>query len=203
MGFDRQELIDAFMAGSAQSFALGVGPRMVQPRTGIGAPSSFTGLHDLLKKDVDHCRDLPVHETIALSGLIASCDFMLARIRRAAAEADGGAIPIDPRKAVDAYFEAIRAKDIDALMSLYAEDASFTLPNGKSFSGKAAIREVHLSVFASGSPFPTPGARFVGAEGIAVEIAAQLPDGSVRQTTNHYRFDDAGKIVSLGVYARG
>jgi 3-hydroxyisobutyrate dehydrogenase-like beta-hydroxyacid dehydrogenase/ketosteroid isomerase-like protein len=203
MGFDRQQLIDAFMAGSAQSFALGVGPRMVQPRTGLGAPGTFSGLHDLLKKDVDHCRSLPVHETLALSGLIASCDFMLARIRRAASEAEGRATPIDPQKTVDGYFAAVRAKDIDALMSLYATDATFTLPNGKSFSGKDDIRKLHLSVFAAGSPFPNPGARFVGPEGIAVEIAAQLQDGSVRQTTNHYRFDDAGKIRSLGVYARG
>jgi 3-hydroxyisobutyrate dehydrogenase-like beta-hydroxyacid dehydrogenase len=203
MGFDRQELVEAFMAGSAQSFALGVGPRMVQPRTGLGAPSTFSGLHDLLKKDVDHCRNLPVHETVALSGLIASCDHMLARIRRAATEAAGGATPIDPQRTVDGYFDAVRAKDIDALMSLYAADATFTLPNGKSFSGKEDIRTLHLSVFAAGSPYPNPGTRFVGPEGIAVEIAAQLHDGSVRQTTNHYRFDDAGKIRSLGVYARG
>ncbi len=203
MGFDRQTLTDAFMAGSAQSFALGVGPRMVLPREGVGAPSTFTGLHDLLKKDVDHCRELPVHETVALSGLLAACDFMLARIRRATIEAEGGPTPIDPNKTVDGYFVAIRAKDIDALMALYAEDATFTLPNGKSFHGKDVVREVHNSVFASGSPFPTPGARFIGAEGIAVEIAAQLPDGSVRQTTNHYRFDEAGKIRSLSVYARG
>jgi 3-hydroxyisobutyrate dehydrogenase len=203
MGFDRQGLIDAFMAGSAQSFALGVGPRMVQPRAGHGAPGTFSGLHDLLKKDVDHCRNLPVHETVALSGLLASCDFMLARIRRAATEAEGGATPVDPNRTVEGYFSAIRAKDIDALMALYGEDATFTLPNGKSFTGKPAIREVHLGVFAAGAPFPTPGACFGGPEGMAIEIAAQLPDGSVRQTTNHYRFDDAGKIKSLGVYMRG
>ncbi|WP_326490656.1 YybH family protein [Sphingobium sufflavum] len=203
LGFDRQPLVDAFMAGSAQSYALGVGPRMVQPRTGTGATGSFSGLHDLLQKDVDHCRHLPVQETLALSGLIASCDLMLARIRRAATEAEGGATPVDPHKTVDGYFDAVRRKDIDALMALYAEDARFTLPNGKSFNGKEDIRAVHLSVFAAGSPFPNPGARFAGAEGIAVEIVAQLPDGSERHTTNHYRFDDAGRIRSLGVYARG
>lgn len=203
MGFDRQQLMDAFMAGSAQSFALGVGPRMVLPRTGLGATGSLNGLYDLLKKDVDHCRELPVSETRALSGLIASCDHMLARIRRAAVESEGGPAPADPSATVDGYFEAIRAKDIDALMALYANGASFALPNGKCFTGKTSIREVHASVFASGSPFPNPGTRFVGAEGVAVEIAAALADGSVRLTTNHYRFDDTGKIVSLTVYARG
>ncbi len=203
MGFDRQQLIGAFMAGSAQSFALGVGPRMVQPRTGLGATGSFTGLHDLLKKDVEHCRDLPVRETAALSSLLDACGFMLARIRRAAIESEGGQPPADPQKTVDSYFAAIRAKDIDALMGLYAENASFTLPNGKCFTGKDAIRQMHLGVFAAGSPIPTPGTRFSGAAGIAVEIEARLPDGSVRQTTNHYRFDDTGKISALGVYMRG
>lgn len=203
MGFDRQQLIDAFQAGSAQSFAMKVGPGMVLPREGLGAPGTFMGLHDLLKKDVDHCRDLPVSETTALSGLLASCDLMLARIRRAASEAEGHPRPADPSATVDAYFAAVRAKDIDAWMALFADDASYALPNGQAFQGKPAIREFQQMVFASGSPFPTPGARFVGTEGIAVEVEAQLPDGTVRHTTNHYRFDDSGKIRSLTVYMRG
>jgi uncharacterized protein (TIGR02246 family) len=202
LGFDRQQLIDAFMAGSAQSFALGVGPRMVQAREGTGAPSTFAGLHDLLKKDVDHCRDLPVTETEALGSLLRSGDFMLSRLRRAIREADGEKGGTDPQRTVDAYFAAIRAKDIDSLLALYAEDASFTLPNGTRFEGRDAIRQLHASVFASGPPFPNPGARFAGPEGIAVEIVAQLADGSTRETTNHYRFDESGRIRSLGVYTR-
>jgi len=203
MGFDRQQLTDAFMAGSAQSFALRVGPGMVQPREGLGAPGTFQGLHDLLKKDVDLCRELEVTETVALSALLAACDLMLARIRRAAAEAEGKPSPVDPNATVDGYFAAIRAKDIDALMALYAEDASFTLPNGKTASGRAAIQEMHLAVFASGSPFPTPVARIAGSDGIAVEIEAALPDGSVRNTANFYRFNEGGQIHSLNVYMRG
>jgi hypothetical protein len=186
MGFDRQQLIDAFMAGSAQSFAMRVGPGMVLPRAGAGATGSFQDLHDLLKKDVEHCRELPVRETTALSGLLAACDVMLARLRRAMIEAQGQPRPADPNTTVDRYFAAIRAKDIDALMALYAEDATFTLPNGKVASGKPAIHATHEAVFAAGSPVPTAIARFAGSEGIAVEISAALPDGSVRQTTNHY-----------------
>ncbi|MBV1686823.1 nuclear transport factor 2 family protein [Novosphingobium sp. G106] len=203
MGFDRQQLIDAFMAGSAQSFALRVGPGMVLPREGTGATGSIRGLHDLLKKDVDHCRELEVRETTQLAGLLASCDVMLARLRRAAAEAEGKPAPADRSATVDAYFAAVRAKDIDAWMALFAEDATYALPNGQVFEGKAAIREFQTMVFGSGSPFPNPGGRFVGSEGIAAEIEAQLPDGSVRHTTNHYRFDDEGKIRSLTVYMRG
>lgn len=203
MGFDRQQLIDALMAGSAQSFALGVGPRFVLPREGSGAPGSFQGLHDLLKKDVDHARHLPTRETVALRSLAEAAEFMLARIRRAAAEAEGNPTPVDPNAAVDAYFDAVRAKDIDAWMALFLEEATYALPNGQSFQGKAAIRDFQTMVFGAGAPFPTPGLRIVGAEGIAVEVEAQLPDGTVRRTTNHYRFDEAGKIASLTVYMRG
>ena len=199
MGFDRAQITAAFNAGSAQSFALGVGPRMVQPREGTGATGSLSGLHDLLKKDVDHCRELPAGDhPRSLAGLLAACDFMLARIH----QADGRPVA-SPDATVDGYFAAIRAKDIDALMALYAEDATFTLPNGKVFTGKAAVRATHEAVFAAGSPYPTPTARFIGTEGIAVEIEAALPDGTVRHTTNHYRFDEAGRIRSLGVYMRG
>ncbi|MBW8755496.1 MAG: nuclear transport factor 2 family protein [Sphingomonadales bacterium] len=203
MGFDRQQLMQAFMAGSAQSFALRVGPGMVLPREGTGATGSLMGLHDLLKKDVDHCRELAVSETAALSGLLASCDLMLARIRRAAAEAEGKPAPVDPQATVDAYFVAVRAKDIDAWMALFAEDATYALPNGSVYQGKPAIREFQQMVFGSGSPVPTPSGRIVGSEGIAVEVEARLPDGSVRNTTNVYRFDEVGKIRSLSVYMRG
>ncbi len=86
MGFDRDTIIEALQAGSAQSFALRVAPGMVRPREGLGATGSIMGLHDLLKKDVDHCRDLPVADQVSLDALLASCDAMLARLRRVAAE---------------------------------------------------------------------------------------------------------------------
>jgi 3-hydroxyisobutyrate dehydrogenase-like beta-hydroxyacid dehydrogenase len=89
LGFDREKIVDALMAGSAQSFALKVAPGFVRPRGGVGAPSTLMGLHDLLKKDVDHCRELPPSDPVAMQGLLASCEVMLARIRRAAEEASG------------------------------------------------------------------------------------------------------------------
>lgn len=91
LGFDRDQMIDALMAGSAQSFALKVAPGFVEPRGGIGATASLMGLHDLLKKDVEHCRNLPPSDPVAMDALLASCEAMLARIRRAAEEAEGRA----------------------------------------------------------------------------------------------------------------
>jgi len=88
MGFDRQQIVDALQAGSAQSFALRVGPGFVQPREGTGATGSIMGLHDLLKKDVEHAAELPTSEHDQLKALLASCEAMLARLRRAAEEFD-------------------------------------------------------------------------------------------------------------------
>jgi 3-hydroxyisobutyrate dehydrogenase-like beta-hydroxyacid dehydrogenase len=87
LGFERDRFIEILMSGSAQSFALKVAPGFVRKRSGLGAPGSFMGLHDLLKKDVDHCRALPSSDSVAMQALLASCEAMLARIRRAAAEA--------------------------------------------------------------------------------------------------------------------
>lgn len=203
MGFDRQQLIEALAAGSAQSFALRVGPNFVLPREGHGAPGSFVGLHDLLKKDVDHAKELPTSETVALRSLADAAEFMLARLQRAEAEAEGKPTPDDPNTVVDRYFETVRAKDIDAWMALFAEDASYTLPNGSQYQGKPAIREFQQNVFGHGGPYPTPGNRIVGGNGIAVEVEARLPDGTTRNTVNVYGFDEAGKIRSLSVYMRG
>jgi 3-hydroxyisobutyrate dehydrogenase-like beta-hydroxyacid dehydrogenase len=191
MGFDRQQLIDAFMAGSAQSFALRVGP-------GFTAPGrDHMDLHDLLRKDVDHCRDLPTGETAARDGLVAACEVMLARLRRAA-----GAQKRSGREIIEAYVAAVKARDLDAFIGLFADDATYTVPNGKTMTGPAEIREFQAMVFSAGQPSPTPLEWFVAPDGVAVEIEAKLPDGSVRLTTNHYRFDSEGRIVSLRVFAR-
>lgn len=88
LGFERDKFIEILMAGSAQSFALKVAPNFVRKRSGLGSTSSFTGLHDLLRKDVEHCRELPPSDPVAMQGLLASCEVMLARLRRAAAEGE-------------------------------------------------------------------------------------------------------------------
>jgi 3-hydroxyisobutyrate dehydrogenase len=89
LSFEETQITDALMAGSAQSFALRVAPGFLRPRDGRGSAASFMDLHDLLKKDVDHCRNLPPSDPAAMEALLASCEAMLARLRRAAEEAEG------------------------------------------------------------------------------------------------------------------
>ncbi len=103
---------------------------------------------------------------------------------------------------IDAYFEAIRAGDIEALMALYAQDAVFILPDGRELRGAEAIRAMHASVFSASAPSPSPGRQIVAESAAAVEIEAQLRDGSVKRTTNHYSLDEHGKIARLSVYTK-
>lgn len=191
MGFGRQQLIDAFMAGSAQSFALRVAPGFVAPGR------DYMDLHDLLKKDVDHASSLPTGETAARDGLVAASGVLLARLRRAA-----GHTTRSGRETVERYIAAVKARDLDAFVALFADDATYTVPNGKTLTGSDEIRAFQSMVFDAGQPSPSPLEWFVAPDGVAVEIEAKLPDGSVRLTTNHYRFDAAGRITSLRVFAR-
>lgn len=109
---------------------------------------------------------------------------------------------MDPVDVSERYFASIRARDLEGLVALYAEDACFTLPNGREFTGIDAIREMHRSVFAAGAPSPTPLSSIAGAGAIAVEIEAKLPHGTVRRTANFYYLNAAARIQRLSVYMR-
>jgi uncharacterized protein (TIGR02246 family) len=104
---------------------------------------------------------------------------------------------------IDSYFAAMRARDPEAAKALYAEDATFILPDGRAFTGRETIGGMHAHVFTSGAPVPFPGLRIIGERAAAVEVEAKLPDGTSRFTTNHYSFDEAGRIVRLNVYMKG
>lgn len=110
---------------------------------------------------------------------------------------------MSPQDVADRYFEAVRNKDIDGLVALYADDGEITLPNGVQVAGKEAIRAFQSDVYARGAPYPTPGRLITGASEIAVEIKAKLPDGSVRSTANFFYLNAAGQIQRLSVYAQG
>jgi 3-hydroxyisobutyrate dehydrogenase len=86
LGFDTAKLCEALMAGSAQSFALKVSPGWIT-RNSANTPGRLLDLHDLLKKDVDHARNLLAGDDPAMAALLASCEAMLARLKVAAARA--------------------------------------------------------------------------------------------------------------------
>jgi ketosteroid isomerase-like protein len=108
-----------------------------------------------------------------------------------------------PTDLVDAYFAHMRARDLEGLASLFAEDAVAVFPDGREVAGLSSIRGMYQHIFGAGAPSPTPLATIAGAEGAATEIEARLPDGTVRRTANFFHLGADGRIVRLSVYKRG
>jgi 3-hydroxyisobutyrate dehydrogenase-like beta-hydroxyacid dehydrogenase len=76
--FDREQLRQALMAGSAEGFALRAVPGLLRPE-GAGA------LRELLKKDVEHARTLAPLDDVAMATLLPAAQALLDRLTRAAA----------------------------------------------------------------------------------------------------------------------
>ena len=109
---------------------------------------------------------------------------------------------MSPEMVAERYFACMRGRDVEGLAALYAEDAEFILPDGRSFVGHAAILGMHASVFAAAAPVPTPLNMVIGTDSIAVEIEARMADGSTRRTANFYQFNAEGRVSRLSVYIK-
>lgn len=109
---------------------------------------------------------------------------------------------MNPKDVADRYFAAIRTRDIESLMALYADDATLVLPNGKESKGVAAIRATHESVFDASAPKPVPQEVILGDAAVAIEVEAQMPDGTSRRTANFYYLNSQGLIQRLNIYMR-
>ncbi len=79
LNFDREQLRQALMAGSAQGFALKAVPGLLNPHPSMGGVGA---LRQLLKKDVDHARKLAASDDFSLAALTAAADSMLERLGR-------------------------------------------------------------------------------------------------------------------------
>ncbi|MGE3692992.1 MAG: NAD(P)-dependent oxidoreductase [Novosphingobium sp.] len=86
LGFDEEALRQAMLGGSAQSYSLMVAPGLLNPR-GHGATGTAEGLHDLLKKDVDHAMELAGEDNPNALVLRAAAEAMLQALRDKAGKA--------------------------------------------------------------------------------------------------------------------
>jgi uncharacterized protein (TIGR02246 family) len=110
---------------------------------------------------------------------------------------------VQPTELADRYFASVRARDIDGFIALFAEDATFTLPDGTELSGKTAIREMELRVFSAGAPTPSRMASVESDNAIAVEVHVRILDGTTRRMANFFQLDVEGRIKRLSVYRQG
>jgi ketosteroid isomerase-like protein len=100
------------------------------------------------------------------------------------------------------YFAAMRARDLDGLLALFADDASLGLPDGREIAGRPALEQWFRALFGGAAPSPSAVAVIRGPGGVATEIETQLADGKLRRTANFFHLNAAGLIARLRVYAR-
>jgi ketosteroid isomerase-like protein len=107
-----------------------------------------------------------------------------------------------PEELPEHYFPAVRERDIERFMALFALDAVMILPDGREVVGADAIREAELRVFASGAPVPQPAFVTAGVNSVAVEIDVHLPNGTVMKAANFYQLNADGLIKRLSTYRK-
>jgi ketosteroid isomerase-like protein len=100
---------------------------------------------------------------------------------------------------VHAYFEAIRARDAEALHPLFRADAELVTAAG-TFHGPDAIAGFYRDLaFQIEDLWPEPGRLLVDGDHIAVEIRLRM-SGAVSPVGDFFTFDD-GLISRLVIYA--
>ena len=100
----------------------------------------------------------------------------------------------------DRYFAAMRAQDLDALLSVFDQAGVIVWPDGRAIEGKPAIREVYARLFQNPSNNPAPGALMIGPESFAVEVTSRFDNGETRRTINVFRLAPNRLVARMDSY---
>lgn len=108
---------------------------------------------------------------------------------------------MDGIEVANRYFASVRARDIGAYVSLFAEGATLITPDGRRFVGVEAIRNMESAVFASENPpTPSPAHIVAGDRSVAVEVDVRLANGVRHRMGSFYQLNSAGLIERLSIY---
>ncbi len=106
----------------------------------------------------------------------------------------------DSSAVASAYFDAVRARDADALRSLFAPDAELVTATG-TFVGADAIADYYAELAFAIEPQPTLGPFLVDGDRVAVEIDLTTTIGPM-QVADVFTIAD-GQIARLAIYGVG
>jgi ketosteroid isomerase-like protein len=99
---------------------------------------------------------------------------------------------------IEAYFDAIRARDASGLASLFSADASLVTAAG-TFHGRDAIESFYRDLaFLVEDLYPEPGPLVIDGDRVAVEIRLRM-NGSVSMMSDFFTLGD-GVITRLVIY---
>ena len=107
------------------------------------------------------------------------------------------------QQVADRYFAAMRAQDLDALLSVFGEEGVIVWPDGRVISGKAAIRDVYARLFMGPSNNPAPGALMIGPDSFSAQVDSRFDTGETRRTINIFRLSPDGLIARMDSYRQG
>ena len=107
------------------------------------------------------------------------------------------------RKALETYVTALNAKDVPAIMALYADDATVEDPAGTPVKkGKAAIEAFYQQIAAR--PGTGPGLQLLSVNASQTDSAALIAGvkagDSMRYITELFVFNAAGKVTAMYGY---
>lgn len=109
---------------------------------------------------------------------------------------------MDTEARARAYYQAINAGELEPLLDLFTDDATFHLPAGNTVAGKDALRQMYIGVFSRAGPQPQPIRIVAGQSSVAVEVEVTLGDGSVLNMASFFEVDPSGKFSRVSVYQR-
>jgi hypothetical protein len=107
---------------------------------------------------------------------------------------------MQPTDVAAAYFDAVRARDADALRVLFAPDAQLTTATG-TFHGAGAIADYYAQLAFAIEPQPALGPFIVDGSRVAVEIDLATTIGPM-QVADVFTIVD-GHITRLAIYGVG
>jgi len=106
----------------------------------------------------------------------------------------------DPSAIANAYFDAVRARDADALRKLFAPDGELVTATG-TFHGADAIADYYAQLAFAIEPQPSLGPFIADGDRVAVEIDLTTTIGPM-QVADVFTITD-GRITRLAIYGVG
>lgn len=106
--------------------------------------------------------------------------------------------------AVDGYLRGLNEKDLEGILSLYADNATVEDPVGsKIIAGKAAVREFYTGAVGFDLTLTRTGPVRIAGNEAAFPFRLRMEQNGVMMETDIidlFRFDEAGKIVSMRAF---
>ncbi|WP_340589014.1 nuclear transport factor 2 family protein [Erythrobacter alti] len=101
------------------------------------------------------------------------------------------------------YYRNINAKDLEGVLALFSDNATFNLPDGRVVVGKDNLRDMYTHVFAQGGPQPRPVNIVATDTDAAVQVEVTLSDGTTLHMASFFAMDSADTFDAVSVYQRG